>query len=1191
MLPGRAQGGFGSIAGTVVDPTDAPIPGATVRVVQLSTNSERTVTANEYGLFTLPSMPASKYELTFTAKGFQTKTIRDLELNALQTISLGRVMLELGTAPATTVEVSVEIPRILTENAVRGDTVQSKQVTEMPLQGRNWSTLLKIIPGSTPVNTNAINGREAGYDGYGDFRINGKASNQTQVNLDGGSNVDHGSDTKTTVTPSLESIQEVAVMTNNFQAEYGNRAGVVVNIVTKSGTNRFHGTAWNYLRNEVLNARPWVDGFFGRGKPRYRYNYFGGNLGGPIRKDKLFFFFNHESLKQDTPTLRNLIRIPTPLERQGDFSQTINASGTRPTIYLPGTQASGKPVLLPNNIMTPAMIHPTGKAIMNVFPLPNLANDPNYNYLNEYSKEDMRYLNVAKVDWNIDSTTRAFVRFSYDFQHYRDMVTWAAGSNLPFVITGWDRPDKAMTANFTKTFSSMLVSETLFNWQKDFVNAPLSIVPDPSKIDPVKVGLKDLPLAFPVSANVLPQISGTGYQDFQFNRFPWYAKAPEYQLAQTWSLMHGTHVIKWGGQYILNKKDEINAAIEKGNFNFGVNTASDFDMGYSPANILAGAVSQFTQVDNPSHKMSKYQDFHFFVQDTWKATRKITFDFGVRVYHIPSERNVVPNITKDAVFVPGLWDAKKAPRYYIPDPGNPKQLIDPAAPLKPLPVSQFNALLFSLVPGSGDPMNGVLPLPNDLSKAGIRNPDFLLFAPRGGITWQFLPKTVLRAGFGWAYNRPTIGMATGTFQNGMADSVDYRQTSLSTLTTTTTKRLSPKNFGAIDQSSNAVPTGYDYSFSIQRELPFNMVLDVAYIGNIQTHQPMQFNINQVLPGTAWKAEFKDPRLAGNNFAGPISATNPGPLPGTQAVDSNLMRPFVGFGTLNLITNVGVSRYDSLQWSLNKRFSRGLTFQFVHTWSKLFTYTESFGPFYYRWKDYTGFLANEHRPHVVAFNYTYDVPRLSEKLGWNNGFARQLLDGWGLAHLINFYSGRPLTPSVGFQYADNTQGLANTNAIFTGSPDIAVRLLPKGDPNTGFSNMAKMYEVNNFQVPGIPDYGQGSRNYVWSRGTFSNDINVSKNFPIREGIALELRASLFNPFNQVRRQDMNTSFTYKMKGKTLADGYYLYNTPELLVQNLLSRVPNATVAEQYNQYRSGVGHEDVTTVMDMRRVEIGLRVRF
>ncbi len=1186
-----AQGGLGSISGTVVDPSDAHVPGATVKLVQLTTNTERVMAANEVGFFMLPSLVASKYKVTISAPGFKEKTLDNLDLNAFQNLSLGRVMLEVGSGPSTVIDVTAAAAQIVTENAVRNDTIQSKQVTDMPLQGRNWSTLLKIIPGSSPRNVQAINGREASYDGYGDFRVNGKASNQTQVNLDGGSNVDHGSDSKTTVTPSLESIQEVSVLTNNFQAEYGIRAGVVVNIVTKSGTNNWHATAWNYMRNEALNATPWNNSFFGLPKPRYRYNYFGGNLGGPIRRDKLFFFFNHENLKQDTPVITQQIRVPTELERQGDFSQTINANGTRPTIYLPGTQASGNPQLLPNNILPPSMSNPLGRAILNLYPLPNLKNETNNNYLNQYAKEDKRYLNAGKVDWNVNESTRAYVRYSHDYQRYRDMVTWAAGSNLPFVVTGWNRPDKALTANVAKVFAPTFVSETLFNWQKDFVNGPVEILQDSSKVDPAKVGLAGLPIVFPTKTKILPEISGTGYQDFQFNRFPWYAIAPEYQVAQTFTWTRGVHILKGGGQFMLNQKDELNQAIEKGSFNFGVNTASDFDTGYGPTNVLTGALSQFRQVSSPSHKFSKYQDFHFFFQDTWKLTSRFTLDYGLRLYHVPTEHNTDREITLDAVFVPSLWDPNKAPRYYVPDPKNTRRLIDPAYPDKPLPANVFNALLYSLAPGSGDPKNGVVPLGGAIGEVGVRNPDFLLLAPRGGFAWQFLDKTVLRGGFGWSYNRPHMNMTVNPFQNGLANSVDYRQTNLATLINSTVNRISPQSFGAMDESSNAVQTIYDYSLSIQRELPFRLVLDLAYIGNLQRHQSMNFNINQILPGTSWRPEFIDPRLAGNNFAGPISASNPGPLPGTQNVDSNLMRPFRGFSSLNLITNVGNNRYNSLQWQLSKRYGHGLTFQFVHTWGKLISGTEGVGPFYYRWKDYTGFIANDERLHNIGINYTYDVPRLSSLLGWNHGTARQILDGWGIAHLMNFYSGRSLTPSFGLQYANNTQGVANGNQIFTGSPDVGPRILPTANPNTGIPSIDHAYNTEVFTVPAIPDLGMGSRNYLYSPGTFSNDINLSKQFPVREGMGLELRASFFNPFNQVRRQDLNTSHTFKMKGPKLADGFYLYNTPEMQVKNLLERLPGANQAEQYNQYRGGVGHQNVTSVLDMRRIEIGLRFKF
>jgi hypothetical protein len=181
--------------------------------------------------------------------------------------------------------------------------------------------------------------------------------------------------------------------------------------------------------------------------------------------------------------------------------------------------------------------------------------------------------------------------------------------------------------------------------------------------------------------------------------------------------------------------------------------------------------------------------------------------------------------------------------------------------------------------------------------------------------------------------------------------------------------------------------------------------------------------------------------------------------------------------------------------------------------------------------------------------------------------------------------------MGLQYANNTQGVANINSIFTGSPDIAPRIQPTANPNNGVPSIDSTYDITKFGLPGIPNDGTGSRNYVWSPGTFSNDINISKTFAVREGMGLELRASLFNPFNQVRRQDTNIGHTFKMQGRNLSDGYYLFNSPDMLVQNLVSRVPNSTEAEKYNQYRSGVGHYNVTSVLDMRRIEIGLRFKF
>jgi len=490
-------------------------------------------------------------------------------------------------------------------------------------------------------------------------------------------------------------------------------------------------------------------------------------------------------------------------------------------------------------------------------------------------------------------------------------------------------------------------------------------------------------------------------------------------------------------------------------------------------------------------------------------------------------------------------------------------------------------------------------------RAGIRDPKAVLFAPRGGFAWQGIPKTVFRGGFGWSYNRPTIALAINNFENGLADQIDYRQTSLATLSNPGVKRLSPRNFGVLDESSNKVPTIYDYSMSVQRELPGGFVLDVAYIGNVQQHQIISFNINAVPPGTGFDPKYIDPRLAGNNFAGPVTASNPGPLPGTRLVDANLMRPFQGFNTLTQISNVGNNRYDSLQTNLTKRMSHGLSLQVVHTYGKLISGIENPGLWSYRWKDYTGYQASNDRTHNVTINYVYDVPSLSKRMGWSSAFARQAFDGWSVAHIISFLSGMPLTPVVsatnpaGFSliYANSTQSVANLNAIFTGSPDLAPRLQPTSNPNTRGADAYHMFDINAFALPGIGNPGLGSRNYLWSQGTNSNDVTLRKLFPIHESMGFELRASFFNVFNNVRRSavgtnlPLNTAVIYKMKGAQVSDGYSTFNSPEQLQANLKASNPNASAAELYNQYRQGFGSTNITTVLDPRRIEIGMRFKF
>ena len=1182
-LPGIviAQGGLGSITGSVTDATGSFIPGASVRLVQTSTHTVRTASTNETGVFHLPSVLPGDYVLTVTSGGFKQKKLNNIAVNGFQQLALGEIRMDLGEGPSTAVTVTAE-QQIVKDTGVRFDTIQSKQVEDTPINGRNWATLLNVIPGSVQLNDSAINGREYGYYGYADFSINGKAANTSQVNLDGGSIVDHGSDAKVTVSPSLESIQEISVLTNNFTAEHGNRSGAVINVVTKSGANTFHGVAFEYLRNEAMNANAWSNSYIGQERPKYRYNYYGANIGGPIKRDKLFFFYNFENFKQFIPGSTVLSRVPTVLERQGDFSQTANANGSKPAIYQAGTQFSGTPLLMPGNIIPKSQINPLGAAIMNIFPLPNNSKDPNSNYTLQYQARYPRLSQVGKVDWNVDSKTRAYMRFSNDSGTNQDRAIWNSSGNFPFSMINQYRPDRALAVNATRTISPTMVLETLFGWSYDYVKVDPA---NPELVDPAKLGLSGLPTVFKSSNAILPAINNTGYPNFSFSRAPAYALANEWQMAATLTWTKGSHLFKFGGQHFRNRKDEINGSNDKGTYDFGT-SRSAFDTGYGPSNTLVGAVNSYSQVQDVARKNSVFKDYQFFVQDTWRARRNLTFDYGLRIYHMGPEYDLDPASNRDAVFIPSLYDPRKAVRYYVPDPKNSALVIDPAFPNNPLSAALSSVLLYNIVPGSGDKLNGVIPLGvNGNDKSGLVPRKFLLFAPRGGFAWSPLgsQKTVVRGGFGWAYNRNTIGDAIGNFNNGFTNNANLVQTSLATMSASNSAQaqvIAPSSFAAREASSGKAPVVYDYSLSMQRELRLKMVVDIAYVGNLQRHQPINFNINAIAPGVDFDPKYVDPRNAGYNFYGPISSSNPGPaLPGSNIMNALVMRPYLGFNTLTATANAGNNRYDALQFRLNKRFGHGLTLQVAYTHSRLLSGQENVGLYSYNWKDYTGQLSGGSRSNVTAINYTYNLPKFTK-----------LVDGWLLAHMLNFVSGLPYSPGFSVIQA-NTGTSVSVNQVFLGTPDLAPRITVLGDASAMKADFAHQFDPTKFGVPAIYPAadGTGPRNFMTAPGTFTNNISLIKIFKVRERGKLELRLNAFNAFNQVRRTSLNTSVQYKAQGANFSDGFAVYNLPEQVVSRLSKSITDPVTI--YNNYRGGVGAMNVTAVQPMRIMEAGLKFRF
>ena len=1189
-----AQNGLGSINGSVIDKSGAVLTGAKVTIVQLTTKAQREVVTNAEGLFNLPSLVAGGYTITIAAPGFRETKLENIVLNSYQEISLPAIQLEIGGGPASEITVSAE-QMLVKDTGERAETLQAQQVSETPNNGRNWANLLKIIPGGMALNDSAVQGREYGYYGYTDYSINGKPATDTQVNLDGGSIVDHGSDGKTTVAPSLESIQEVAVLTNNFTAEYGNRAGASINIVTKSGTNQLHGVAFENLRNEDLNANSWLNNYTALPRPEYRYNYFGANLGGPIKKNRMFFFYNFEDFHQNIPGSIVQSRVPTALERMGDFSQTINAAGTRPTIYEPGTQYYGTPTPFPNNMIPASMINPLGKAIMNLYPLPNNPSNLNTNYTLSYQAITPRLSQSGKYDWNINDKNRLYLRYSDDEGTNTALGTYNTSAGLPFNLMKQPRPDRSAVGNFTHVFSSNLVLEGLFSWSYDHVQ----VVPvNPAALDTTKLGLAGLPSAFPVTNDILPGINSGGvYPTFNFNRLPAEAIANEYQANGLVTWTKGTHTFKFGVQSFNDFKQENTSSNDKGTYDFSA-SHSQFDTNYGPSNILVGALNEYTQVSSIAHKNSLFHDFQFFAQDSWKIRHNLTLDYGVRVYHMPAERDVNPGAVGDAVFIPSLYNPATAPRYYVPNPANSKQVIDPANPNNPLPTATASALLYTLVPGSGNPMDGVAAIGSAAAgNAGLLSPKYLLFAPRGGFAWspERDSKMVIRGGFGWGYNRNTIGDAVTAFNNGLTQTADYLETSLSTLSgASSVTRISAISVAARDNSQKKAPTIYDYSLSVQHELPWKMVADVAYVGNIQRHQPVDFNLNAIAPGTAFLPQYVDSTNAGYNFSGPVTAANPGPLPGSNAENALVLRPYQGFNTLTATANVANNHYNSLQMKLSKRFGGGLTLQSAYTNQILFTEQENEGDYNYLWKQYTGNISASNRQNTWTTNYIYELPKFASWIHLDNRPGRAVLNGWQFAHLLAYFGGQPYSPTFSIVEA-NTSTSVSTGLVILGTPDFSPRLLPTG--NLAGFGASTYYNPNGFTVPGIfpSSNGTGTINYLRGPGVWQNDMNLVKIFHITERKTLEFRINGYNVFNQVRRaaspatSAVNTSIQFKANGSTFAQGFAVYNTPdELAARAVASGSSPLTV---FNQYRTGAGAPNLTNVEPMRILEVGLKFRF
>jgi hypothetical protein len=1103
-----AQVTSGSIFGSVKDPTGAVISTATVTVKNPETGVSRTVSTSETGDFVVPSLPPGTYVITVEASGFKKLEKTDVTLSAADRLNAGEFTLTLGTLSDTvTVTADAGELQLQSNSGERSDLVTSKQLNDVAMNGRNVLDYTKLIPGVV----SSFNGRASGTGGLDAININGTRANQHEFTIDGASNVDTGNNGGTHVTLNTDAIEEVKILTSNFQAEYGKAAGGQIAIVTKGGTNQWHGNGRFFHRHEGLNANEWFNkqnqlqsSTPHNDRQLYRYNYVGYQLGGPIRTNKLFVFWSQEFYRQFVPSGgTTTFYTPTALERQGDFSQSVDGNGKPIVIAGPG---------ITNNKIDPAQLSAAQQAvftqvqkILNLFPLPNVSgfgtNGHDFNFSNAFSANQPRREDILRVDYQLNASNRLFGRWI----HNSDTTTapfepfpgpfgiFACSSSINFTggctqkHPGWN-----LSVNLVSTITPNILNEVSVG-----PSHTLSIAESVNRnISRGKNGI-DMQLLFPVATDEsIPDMGFGGLSNVNFSgpylgATPWHQANTTINANDNLTWVRRNHTIKTGVFYQRSRKDQIAWGNINGQFNFDVGPTSGGTcpgavgsciLGDPLASALLGEFNGFSQSTARPLGQFRYNQLEFYGQDTWKITSRLTLDYGMRFSWIP-------------------------PQY---DAGNQVAIFDPSS-YNPADAVTIDSNGNIVTAAGGNPLNGMKFTQNGEIPTGGWNSRGIMAEPRFGFAYDLFSdhKTVLRGGFGMMHDRTQGNLIFNTVFNNPA----LVKTASVPAGNITDLPTSPASFGngvlgniLGAQRNGKVPTVYSFSFGMQHEIAKGTTLDVAYVGTLGRHLVTSRDINAIPYGTAFTREAQDPA----NFpGGVVPAVEPGLNQiyidaglsfsgryafGRPSFTNAPLVPFKGYDQINYLQFDGTSNYNSLQASLQRRFGKGFTVGAVYTWSKSLTTANSDGDKQNPFNALLDYRAAEwDRTHVFAANYVYDIPGLTKHFGGPKWLG-YITDNYQLSGVTQFETGTPIDLNNSFSFPSGSL-----------------------DGSNMWGAIPFYFSLDQSKNPLLPTVGppqRGSRDTLRNGGMQNWDMSLFKNLPLGKNEAryLQLRLEAFNAFN-------------------------------------------------------------------------------
>jgi hypothetical protein len=1074
------------ISGIVTDPTGAVVVGANVTLIDEGTRAQLLQKTQANGTYEFPALTQGTYTVVASQSGFAEGRTTGVVLD----VSSTRVVdfaLKLGGA-TDVIEVQAEEQQVDSQSAVVATTINSRDVEDIQLNGRYFQNLAATLAGSTA--TAATNYSLSG-------ALNGIPAANYTVTMDGANNTNIGGTVYSVqVDPSIDAIEEVRVQTNSYLAEMGGRQGPQINVTVKSGTNHFHGDLYEYLRNSRTDARS----FFATARPTLHYNDWGGVIGGPLKtpaswglKEKLFFFVSQEqkTVHQRTAALAN---VPTAQMLQGNFAGQFLLTQAAPLPNQPGTSAP-----FPGGSVPKSLWSVNGQKLLSVYN--NLA--PNYggpggNYSYESLALNDTNTDIGKIDFIPNSKRRIAYTHSYDTNfNSASYGLGGVGQNRP-------RPGYTIRVSDTESLTPTVVIVAALQVTHSFVD---SYVKGPC-FNAIGGGLTYREL-FPsvwtgngtCPDGITPAMSIAGTQAFT-SPISGVQGTNENQSTTspggTFDLtkVSGSHTLKFGANLQRHRRTNyyfgFGSSPLDGTVTFS-NQNNPNTTGNSIADALLGNFASYQEGQLNGTQFARGSQFEFYAQDSWNVTKKLHVDYGVRYAYIPWYHFVQNDYDS---FNPTLFNPAQAPQISRTN----GTITSAAGTYNPyngymLWGNDFPHTSTTLFPYTTDPK--VLALPR-LPSSGSPT-DWSNIGPRIGIAYNPFGngKTAIRAGFGIFFDRPPSdsvsqqgGAANPPFQNVASLTVGNIDNPAGGTVAPTT----PVNFTGFAPVNLRIPRVMTYNFGIQQQLPYHLILEVGYVGNLQRHQLEQYNINSLVPGT----KFANPTLS------------------SAAI--NAIRPYLGFGTISQASYVGNGYYNSMQTTISRRFSSGLSFSTAFTWARGMTWGFQQASVPAAPGVSTNGNPNVPMVYVPSNNFVKLalVANAQYKLPFARGSAglvRAVAAGWTLSTLIQIRDGGLATISIN----------GDPGGVYATSTLAAL----SGNPNTNAPHTVGQWFNTSVVMPvsAIPN-GTFSAQYVGGvvrlPGSSSWDQSIFKEFYVREHNTLEFRVESFNLLNHASWTGVTTN---------------------------------------------------------------------